>query len=145
MLITAFNHQLKKSHCISKIKRTFLGRQLIDFVPDNPYLVSVDVKSLYTNIANAEGINCVKTSLKSYSKRSTSIKVTTKFLQCLQSFQLQKLLKYKKLCHGNNLGTLIRKYLNGTLRRKVHTPTSQNIFAHLPQVYRQYILYVDRQ
>ena len=145
MLITAFNHQLKKSHCISKIKRTFLERQLIDFVPDNPYLVSVDVKSLYTNIANAEEINCVKTSLKSYSKRSTSIKVTTKFLQCLQSFQLQKLLKYKKLFHGNNLGTLIRKYLNGTLRRKVQTPTSQNIFAHIPQVYRQYILYVDRQ
>ena len=145
MLITASNHQLKKSHCISKMKGTFLGRQLIDFVPDNPYLVSVDVKSLYTNIANAEGINCVKTSLESYSKRSTSIKVTTKILQCLQSFQLQKLLKYKKLCHGNNLGTLIRKYLNGTLRRKVQTPTSQNIFAHIPQVYRQYILYVDRQ
>ena len=145
MLITAFNHQLKKSHCISKMKGTFLGRQLIDFVPDNPYLVSVDVKSLYTNIANAEGINCVKTLLESYSKRSTSIKVTTKFLQCLQSFQLQKLLKYKKLCHENNLGTLIRKYLNGTLRRKVQTPTSQNIFAHIPQVYRQYNLYVDRQ
>ena len=145
MLITAFNHQLKKSHCISKMKGTFLGRQLIDFVPDNPYLVSVDVKSLYTNIANAEGINCVKTPLESYSKRSTSIKVTTKFLQCLQSFQLQKLLKYKKLCHENNLGTLIRKYLNGTLRRKVQTPTSQNIFAHIPQVYRQYNLYVDRQ
>ena len=145
MLITAFNHQLKKSHCISKMKGTFLGRQLIDFVPDNPYLVSVDVKSLYTNIANAEGINCVKTPLESYSKRSTSIKVTTKFLQCLQSFQLQKLLKYKKLCHENNLGTLIRKYLNGTLRKKVQTPTSQNIFAHIPQVYRQYNLYVDRQ
>ena len=32
----------------------------IDFVPDNSYLVSLDVKSLCTNISDAEGIKFVK-------------------------------------------------------------------------------------
>ena len=52
----------------------------IDFVPDNSYLVSLDVKSLYTNIPNAEGIKSVKTSLENYSKRTASTKVITTFL-----------------------------------------------------------------
>ena len=39
-----------------------------DFVPDNSYLVSLDVNSLYTNIPNAEGIKSVKTSLENCSK-----------------------------------------------------------------------------
>ena len=36
----------------------------INFTPDNLYVVSLDVKSLYTNIPNAEGIKSVKTSLE---------------------------------------------------------------------------------
>ena len=52
----------------------------IGFVPDNSYLVSLDVKSLYTNIPNAEGIQYVKTSLEKYSKRTASPKVITTFL-----------------------------------------------------------------
>ena len=52
----------------------------IDFVPDNSYLVSLDVKPLYTNIPNAEGLKSVKTSLEKYSKRIASTKVITTFL-----------------------------------------------------------------
>ena len=52
----------------------------IDFVPDNSYLVSLDVKSLYTNIPKAEGLKSVKTSLEKYSKRTASTKVITTFL-----------------------------------------------------------------
>ena len=40
----------------------------INFVPDNSYLFSLDVKSLYTNIPNAEGIKSVKTPLEKDSK-----------------------------------------------------------------------------
>ena len=40
----------------------------INFVPDNSYLVSLNIKSLYTSIPNAEGIKSVKTSLEKYSK-----------------------------------------------------------------------------
>ena len=52
----------------------------INFVPDNSYLVSVDVKSLYTNIPNSEGMKAVKMSLEKYSKRTASTKVITTFL-----------------------------------------------------------------
>ena len=44
----------------------------INLVPDNSYLVSLDVKLLYANIPNAEGIKSVKTSLEKYSERTTS-------------------------------------------------------------------------
>ena len=37
-------------------------RNAIKSVPDNAYLVSVDVKSLYTSIPNAEGTKAVKAS-----------------------------------------------------------------------------------
>ena len=60
-------------------------------------------------------------------------------------FQLQKLLAHKRVSNGNNLPTLIRKHFNGALRRKIHIPTYQNIFTYIPQVYRRYILFVDRQ
>ena len=52
----------------------------IDFVPENSYLVSLDVKSLYTNIPNAEGIKSIKTPLENYSNRTASAKVITTFL-----------------------------------------------------------------
>ena len=55
----------------------------IDFVPDNSYLVSLDVKLLCINISNAEGIKFVKTSLEKCSKRNTSTKVITTFLALL--------------------------------------------------------------
>ena len=37
-------------------------------------------------------------------------------------FQLQKLFTDKRLCHGNNLCTLIRKNLHGPLRKKIYIP-----------------------
>ena len=55
----------------------------IDFVPDNSYLLSLDVKSLYTNIPNAEGIKSVKTPLEKYTKRTASTKVIAIFLALL--------------------------------------------------------------
>ena len=44
------------------------------------FLVSLDVKSLYTNILNTEGIKLVKTTLENYSKRTALTKVITTFL-----------------------------------------------------------------
>ena len=52
----------------------------IEFVPDNSHLVSLDVKSLYTSIPNAEGIKAVKKSLDNHPKRTVAIKVITTFL-----------------------------------------------------------------
>ena len=49
-------------------------------VPKNSYLVTMDMRSLYTNIPNAEGISAVKRAFDSYSKKTASIKVITTFL-----------------------------------------------------------------
>ena len=58
----------------------FRKNNQIDFVPNNSYLVSLDLKSLYANIPNAEGIKSVKTSWEKYSKRTASAKVINTFL-----------------------------------------------------------------
>ena len=49
-------------------------------VPKNSYLVTMDVRSLYTNIPNAEGISAVKRAFGNYSKKTTTTKVITTFL-----------------------------------------------------------------
>ena len=92
MLIATLNQLLRKFHGMSKIQPTFQ----IELVRDNSYLVSLDVKSLYTNILNTEGTKSVKASLESYSKRTTY-------------FQLQKPHTDKRLRHESNLRTLITK------------------------------------
>ena len=49
-------------------------------VPKNSYLVTMDVRSLYTNTPNAEGISAAKRAFDNYSKKTTSTKVTKPFL-----------------------------------------------------------------
>ena len=49
-------------------------------VSKNSYLVTMDVRSLYTNITNAEGISAVKRAFDNYSKKTSSTKVITTFL-----------------------------------------------------------------
>ena len=44
------------------------------------YLLTMDVRSLYTNIPNAEGISAVKRAFGNYSKKTTTTKVITMFL-----------------------------------------------------------------
>ena len=46
---------------------------------NNYYLVIMDVRSLYTNIPNAEGISAVKGAFDNYPKKTTSTKVITTF------------------------------------------------------------------
>ena len=56
--------------------------EALDQVRDDSYLVSVDVRSLYTNIPYKEGIEAVKQKLKR-SKPSISIKVILTFLKLI--------------------------------------------------------------
>ena len=56
--------------------------EAIDHVSDDSYLVSLDVRSLYTNIPHKEGIEAVKQKLKK-SKPSISIKVILTFLKLI--------------------------------------------------------------
>ena len=143
---------------IEKINQT-------DFVPDNSDLVFVDVKSLYTSIPNAEGIKSVKPSLEIYSKRSASTEVITTFLALILTlnkfiFNCKNYLQIEtctmaaictpsyadtNLYHGSNLHIFIRKHLYGALRKKIHPPIHQEVFTYIPQIYRRYILYMDKQ
>ena len=52
-------------------------------IPKNSYLVTMGVRSLYTNIPNAEGISAVKGAFDNYSKKTTTTKVITTFLALL--------------------------------------------------------------
>ena len=49
-------------------------------IPTNCLLVTIDVKSLYTNIPNSEGISAVKAAYESYPEKSVATKVIITFL-----------------------------------------------------------------
>ena len=49
-------------------------------IPENSYLVSLDVISLYRNIPNSEGIKAVKTSSENFPRRTVATKVIATFL-----------------------------------------------------------------
>ena len=88
----------------------------INFVPDNSYLVSLDVKSSYTNIPNADGIKSGKTWLEKYSKRTASSKVITPFLLLILTL--------------NNFMFSCRSYLQmkGCAMGTICAPSYANIF-----------------
>ena len=46
-------------------------------VPKNSYLVTMDVRSLYTNTPNAEGKSAIKRAFDNYTKKTTTTKVIT--------------------------------------------------------------------
>ena len=81
IIITIFNQLLKKSHHTCKVKPIFLGRLTkLTLIQTTHGYVFLDVKSLYTNIPNTEGIKSVKTSLDKYSRQTDSTKVVATFL-----------------------------------------------------------------
>ena len=79
----------------------------IENVPDNYYLVLLDVKSLYTNIPNSKGIKVMKTSLDNFPKKAITTKVVTTFQSLIITlsnfvFNCQKNLQIK----GSAMGTI---------------------------------------
>ena len=52
----------------------------VKFVPNKSYLVSLDVKSLYTSIPNAEGIKSLKESFEKHTSKNVATKAITTFL-----------------------------------------------------------------
>ena len=75
--------EVKKLKSYVKDTTGFIKKiEAIDHVSDDFYLVSLDVRSLYTNIPHKEGIEAVKQKLKK-SKPSISIKVILTFLKLI--------------------------------------------------------------
>ena len=75
--------EVKKLKSYVKDTTDFIKKiEAIDHVSDYSYLVSLDVRSLYSNISHKEGIETVKQKLKK-SKPSISIKVILTFLKLI--------------------------------------------------------------
>ena len=75
--------EVKKLKSYVKDTTDFIKKiEAIDHVSDDSYLVSLDVRSLYTNIPHKEGMEAVKQKLKN-SKPSISIKVILTFLKLI--------------------------------------------------------------
>ena len=111
----------------------------INYVADNSYLVSLKLKSLYTNIPNAEGMKSVKTSLEKYSKRTASTKVITTFLALILTlkniiFNCRNYLQIKGCTMGTICAPLYANIFMDHFEKKIHVPIYQNIFTYIPQV-----------
>ena len=57
-------------------------------IPLNSYLVTMDVKSLYTNITNLEGIVAVKNAYDNHPNKSIATKVITTFLASILTLNM---------------------------------------------------------
>ena len=87
------------------------------------YLVTLDVKSLYTSILNFERIKPEKISHENFMKKTIATKVITTFLAL----------------NGNHLSTISRKYIHGPFWVKIHIPIKRrkmiNIFRHNDDIF----------
>ena len=84
MLITTFNLQLRKCPHTSKAHKISSKKiEKAKRVPQESLLVTLNVKSLYTNIANNEGIKAVEESYEKYKEKAASTKVIIAFLSLI--------------------------------------------------------------
>ena len=90
--------------------------QPITEIPENSYLITLDVKSLYTSIPKSEGIKTVKICHESFTNKSIATKVITTFLALIQT--LNNFIFYSK----NFLQT--KECTMGT----IYAPSYTNIF-----------------
>ena len=90
----------------------------IEKIPDNSYLVSLDVKSLYTSIPNFKRIKAAKTSLENFPRRTVATKVFTTFLLLILLL--------------NNFKFNCKNYLQikGCAIRTICAPANANIFMN---------------
>ena len=137
MLITTNNQQFGKSLLFSCIKDTrdfFRKLKPITEVLVNSYLVTLDVKSLYTSIPNFEEIKAVKLFHEHFSKKT--IATYSNFKQfCIQ---LKKLSTNQRLCNGNYLSTILRKYIHGPFHansRTISRTISLKFTDHFTQIH----------
>ena len=99
MLTIILNRLSEKSFLMSKTEVFLRKLNAVEFVPDNSYLVLLDVKSLYTSIPIAEAIKAVKKSLENHLKRRVATKVITTF-KVITIFNSTNYLKTKGCAMG---------------------------------------------
>ena len=118
---------------LSYIKDTsdFLRKiNAVEFVPDNSYLLSLDVKSLYTSNPNVEGIKAVKMSLEGQPSKANSGNKSNQNIFRPHS-NIEELIVYIK---NSKLYTKI-------YRKKTDCETSLNINSKHPKSLETSIMY----
>ena len=92
-------------------------------VPNDCLLATLDVKSLYTNIPNNEGIKAVREAYDNHPNKSVATKVIITFLSLiltLNNFFVFKLFTNNGMCNGYNLCSSILKYFHGTILKATY-------------------------
>ena len=90
----------------------------IENITDETFLDTLDVKPLYTNIPNHEGIEAAKEALKSVPKKPIATKVIIKFLfltLTLNIFIFNGIPSKTRMCHGNYMCSKLCKYFYGKI------------------------------
>ena len=124
--------EVKKLKSYVKDTTDFIKKiEAIDHVSDDCYLVSLDVRSLYTNIPHKEGIEAVKQKLKK-SKPSISIKVILTFLKLILTlnnfvFNGINYLQKKGCAMGTKCGPSYANIFMGWFEEKFIFPLLKNL------------------
>ena len=110
------------------------------------FLVSLDVKSLCTNILNTEGIKLVKTSLENYSKQTALTKVITTFLALTLRlnkfiFNCKNYLKIKGYTMEAVCGPLYASIIMDHFQKSSYTPLPRQFNLCASYLQTIYILY----
>ena len=107
---------------------TFLRKiNKIEKIPENSYLVSLYVRSLYTSIPNSGSIKVVKTSLENFPRRTVATKVITTFLSLILTlnnfvFNCKNYLQIKGCAMGTICAPAYANIFTGHFERKYVYP-----------------------
>ena len=94
---------VKEFRSYVKVSTVFIRKiSILEKIPENSIFVTMEVRSLYTNIPNNEGIKAVETTLNPPCFNSKQF-----------HFQLPKLLTNKRLCHRNKMCYKLLEYIHG--------------------------------
>ena len=110
-------------------------------VPENTYLVSMDVRSLYTNIPNEEGIEALEESLDTCQSKTTTTKIITTLMWLiltLNNFIFNGLdyLQIKGCSMGSNCSPSYATIFMGKFEE-------QFIYPAIRGLHRLYLRYID--
>ena len=118
----------------------------INFVSDNAYLVSLDVKFLYTSIPKAEGIKAVKESFDKHTSKNVAAKVITYFAVILTLKNFVFNCKHYLQIKGSAMGMICAlSYANifmNPFEKKYMYPFLQGLI-NLLTIHRWYIFHTN--
>ena len=129
----------------SKVKDTSDSLQeinAVEFVPENSYLVSLDVK--YTSIPDAEGVKTVKKLLDNYLKRTVATKVIRAFLALMLTlnnfmFNSTNYLQTRGCAMGTICAPSYANIFMDHFEKKTYIPIYHRILINLSQIYWRHI------